>query len=112
MNDFLIGSLNQTPAPHPPDTSDVSPPPPPLPPLSTSPDREDSENIVKMFLSKSDINGLFQFSKITLDKSKATSNAGVYKEKISNSGRELNHLNKTIVTSQGKTDNRNGSAIF
>ena len=31
-----------------------------------------SENIVKMSLSKSDVNGMFQFSKVTLDKSKET----------------------------------------
>ena len=33
-----------------------------------------SENIVKMSLSKSDVNGMFQFSKVTLDKSKETMN--------------------------------------
>ena len=86
-------------------------------PLSTSlppPRREKSENIAKMSLSKSDLNGLFQFSKITLDKSKAavTSNAGkVSSETLSET--EVNVINETLATSQGAavSDNRQGPAV-
>ena len=86
-------------------------------PLSTNlppPRRVKSENIAKMSLSKSDLNGLFQFSKITLDKSKAavTSNAGkVSSETLSET--EVNVINETLATSQGAavSDNRQGPAV-
>ena len=37
-----------------------------------------SENIVKMSLSKSDVNGMFQFSKVILDKSKECINSETF----------------------------------
>ena len=66
-----------------------------------------------MSLSKSDLNGLFQFSKITLDKSKAVAaDAEVSSETLSGSETELNVINETLATSQGAavSENREGPA--
>ena len=66
-----------------------------------------------MSLSKSDLNGLFQFSKITLDKSKAVMAADpeVSSETLSGSETELNVINETLLaTGQGAavSENRDG----
>lgn len=68
-----------------------------------------------MSLSKSDLNGLFQFSKITLDKSKAgLADAEVSSETLSGSETELNVINETLATSQGAavSENRDGPALI
>ena len=68
-----------------------------------------------MSLSKSDLNGLFQFSKITLDKSKAAvANAGgVSSSETLSETEELNVINETLATSQGAavSDHRHGPAV-
>ena len=67
-----------------------------------------------MSLSKSDLNGLFQFSKITLDKSKAVMAADpeVSSETLSGSETELNVINETLAIGQGAavSENRDGPA--
>ena len=52
-----------------------------------------SENIVKMSLSNNHLNGLFQFSKITLDKSKESSKSSP----IEMDEREDTTVNKSVI---------------